>query len=83
MLDEIKGFFGIILSSGEKHIVLGEAVNLDKGLTGNVLFDVQEIEKIYSEFEHACNPEREIIKYINDNASDEFKQYLKKQNINL
>lgn len=82
-LDEVKGFFGIKLSSGEKHIVLGEAVNLDKGLTGNVLFDVEQIDKIHTEFEHACNPEREIIKYINDNASDAFKQYLKNQNINL
>ncbi len=82
-LDEVKGFFGIVLSNGEKHIVLGEAVNLDKGLTGNVLFDVEQIDKIHTEFEHACNPEREIIKYINDNASDTFKQYLKNQNINL
>lgn len=83
LLEKIKGFFGIVLSNNEKHIIEGEALNLDKGLTGNVLFNDQEIENIYKEFTFACQQNREIINYLTINASPSFIDYLKKENVNI
>ena len=75
-LDEINGFFGIILSSGEKHVIQGEAVNLNNGLTGKVLFDEHQINEVYKDFQRACQSEREICKYIKENSSEAFIKYL-------
>ncbi len=83
VLEEKKGFFGIVLSNNEKHVIEGEAVNLDNGLTGKVLFNNNDIEELYIVFEHACQHDREIIKFINDNASQKFKDFLVKKEILL
>lgn len=82
-LEEKKGFFGIILSNSEKHVIEGEAVNLDNGLTGKVLFKNEDIEDLYNVFMHACQPDREIIKFIKDNSSQNFRDYLLKKKIIL
>ena len=82
-LEDKKGFFGIVLSNNEKHVIEGEAVNLDNGLTGRVLFNNNDIEELYKVFEHACQQDREIIKFINDNASQKFKDYLVEKGIIL
>lgn len=82
-LEKTKGFFGIVLSNNEKHIIEGEAVNLDNGLTGKVLFKNEDIEKLFTDFMHACQPNREIINFINENASKAFKDYLISSNIKL
>lgn len=81
LLERIKGFFGIILSNQEKYIIEGEALNLDKGLTGNVLFNTQEIEAIYNEFRFACQQNREIISYLRRHSSPAFLAYLQEERI--
>lgn len=75
-LDETNGFFGIVLSNDEKHIIQGEAVNLNSGLTGKVLFDEHQINEIYRDFQRACQAEREVCAYIKENASRSFVDYL-------
>ena len=76
-LYKVKGFFGIELPDNEKHVILGEAINLDKGLTGKVLFNKDKIEAVHKDFVKAQQQDgREIINFLQINASDAFKEYL-------
>ena len=82
LLEKTKGFFGIILSNQEKYIIQGEALNLDNGLTGEVLFNTKEIEDIYKEFEMACQQKnRELICYLRQHACPAFLDHLKQEGV--
>lgn len=74
------GFFGVVLSNGDKHLIMGEAINYNNGLTGKVLFDKTRIAEIYYEFMRLTSgnisERKEIISYIEKNGKTKFKKVL-------
>jgi hypothetical protein len=83
-LTSIKGFFAIMLSSGELHILHGETVNESGALTAKVLFDSTEIQKVHELFERYTRPSQELGKMISEiSKQNGFLNYLKKNGIKL
>lgn len=83
-LTSIKGFFAIMLSTGELHILHGETVNESGALTAKVLFDSTEIQKVHDLFERYTRPSQELGKMISEiSKRNGFLDYLKKNGINL
>jgi hypothetical protein len=83
-LTRIKGFFAIMLSSGELHILHGETVNESGSLTAKVLFDLSEIQKVRELFERYTRPSQELGKVISEFAKQNgFLTYLKNRNVEL
>ncbi len=83
-LTRIKGFFAIMLSSGELHILHGETVNESGALTAKVLFDPSEIQKVRGLFELHTRPSQELGKVISELASQNgFLPYLRNRGVQL
>jgi len=83
-LTRIKGFFAIMLSSGELHILHGETVNESGALTAKMLFDPSEIQRVRELFERYTRPSQELGKVISKVAKQNgFLTYLKNRNVEL
>lgn len=81
-LTQIKGFFAIMLSNGELHILHGETVNESGALTAKVLFDPSEIQKVRDLFERHTQPFLELGKVISEiSKQNGFLSYLKNRNV--
>jgi len=83
-LTNIKGFFAIMLSNGDLHILHGETVNENGALTAKVLFDLNEIQRVRDLFERYARPNQELGKIISEvSKKNGFLEYLKNKSIEL
>ena len=79
-LAQTKGFFGICLSNGEKHIVKGDCVVGKNESTAKIVFNCDDL---YSEFEIKKQHRMRLENYISSTASVAFKAFLKSKNIHI
>lgn len=83
-LTSIKGFFAIMLSTSDLHILHGETVNENGALTAKVLFDSDEIQRVRKLFDMFARPNQELGKRILDISKENgFIEYLKNKGITL
>lgn len=81
-LTQIKGFFGIKLTSGESHILHGETINENGAITAKVLFDQSEINRTHELFELHARPTQELSKaIIKISEKNDFINYLTKKGV--
>lgn len=78
-LEETKGFFGVCLSNGEKHIVKGDC--FANGSTAKIVFDCEDL---FNEFSlKKVHGNLELKSYIRRYAGSAFKSYLENRNISV
>lgn len=83
-LTQIKGFFAIMLTSGELHILHGETVNESGALTAKVLFDPSEIRRVRDLFERYTRSSLELGKVISGIAKQNgFLAFLKSRYVEM
>lgn len=80
-LTKIKGFFAIKLSNSELHILYGETVDANGAMTSKLLFDKDEISQTRTLFDRYSG--HTIGSFIDENASQAFKDALTKNGIKL
>lgn len=83
-LIKAKGFFGILLSNGDKYVIKGEAVNPTTGLQGQFVFDEDDILKLYNLHKKACEKCTTLDAFIqSEETSQGFKDFIKNNGISF